>query len=310
MNKLEATTTPKVKYTGGICIRLNFTPKKREKITVVLPENVMVMIYKCLNWEEQASFNLVNKKWNEIGYTTPLRSIIRALIPLPFGAENMIKFSKYWDRPFTIKNMINLIKFQKEKSVNMDSFFKISEEVNLKWFQLHNNFRDFVFRSLAYQGLLLKEAHEDLKNDREIVKCAVKQHGDALQYAHPDLQKDLEIVQLAFEQRISSIQYADPKLSKDFILKNVHQYSCLLQYAHPSYSSELAFAYEVISKNPFAYKHATKEIRKTPEIALMAIKKNNYILNYLHDDLRKDDSFINELIKINPQARYFKKELK
>lgn len=46
-------------------------------------------------------------------------------------------------------------------------------------------------------GLALKYASNELKNDKKIVLLAIKNNGNALKYASEELQKDPEIIKIA-----------------------------------------------------------------------------------------------------------------
>tara|TARA_B100001093_G_C26846283_1_gene1022950 strand:+ start:609 stop:863 length:255 start_codon:yes stop_codon:yes gene_type:complete len=46
-------------------------------------------------------------------------------------------------------------------------------------------------------GLALKYASKEFKNDRKMVLLAVKSNGNALKYASEELQKDPEIINIA-----------------------------------------------------------------------------------------------------------------
>ena len=71
----------------------------------------------------------------------------------------------------------------------------------------------------ASDGSGLKDAPEELKNDREFVLQAVKKDGTALQYASKELQNDREIVMQAVKQNGSALQFASEELQNDAELK-------------------------------------------------------------------------------------------
>ena len=50
---------------------------------------------------------------------------------------------------------------------------------------------------LRKNGLALKYASKEIKNDKEMVLLAVKSNGNALEYASEELQKDQQIINIA-----------------------------------------------------------------------------------------------------------------
>ena len=61
----------------------------------------------------------------------------------------------------------------------------------------------------------LKDAPEEVKNDRGIVLAAVKQYGGALQYASEELMNDREIVIAAVKEDGGALESASEELKKD-----------------------------------------------------------------------------------------------
>ena len=72
-----------------------------------------------------------------------------------------------------------------------------------------------LLQQIQQDGWALRNASEDLKNNREIVLAAVKQDGDALRYASEDIKIDKEIVMAAVKQQGYALQYASAALRND-----------------------------------------------------------------------------------------------
>jgi hypothetical protein len=68
-------------------------------------------------------------------------------------------------------------------------------------------------------GNSLQFGSEEQKNDKEIVKVALKENGDSLQFASRELRNDKNIVLKAARQKSSSIRFASPRLknNKEFV---------------------------------------------------------------------------------------------
>ena len=74
-------------------------------------------------------------------------------------------------------------------------------------------------------GSGLKDAPEELKNDREFMLQAVKQDGNALLYASKELKNDREIVMEAVKQDGTALQYASAELkgNREIVMEAVKQ---------------------------------------------------------------------------------------
>ena len=61
----------------------------------------------------------------------------------------------------------------------------------------------------------LKYAHEDLRNDDDVVAAAVSHRGRALEHAGPSARNNKLIVQQAVRQNGTALEFASPELQKD-----------------------------------------------------------------------------------------------
>ena len=75
--------------------------------------------------------------------------------------------------------------------------------------------REFVLRAVAVNGLALKYAIEQLKNDIEVVMTAIRQNGHALQHVGPVFQHNKAIVLEAVSQSGNASMYADAQFLND-----------------------------------------------------------------------------------------------
>ena len=65
----------------------------------------------------------------------------------------------------------------------------------------------------------LKLASKRLKNDIEIVSCAVKIYPDSLQYAGDNLKSNADVVYIAAKKDFKVLRFADPILKNNNKLK-------------------------------------------------------------------------------------------
>ena len=86
---------------------------------------------------------------------------------------------------------------------------------------------------VAENGEALRDAPDELKNDREVVLVAVAKYGAALEYASKDLKNDKEIVMVAVAHKAYALKYASAELKndKEVVLAAVAQDGRALEYA-------------------------------------------------------------------------------
>jgi hypothetical protein len=78
--------------------------------------------------------------------------------------------------------------------------------------------------AVAFNGLVLQFATDQIKDNYEIVKQAVYQNGRALQYATSSLRENIRLIKLAIHYECSLISEAPPSLFQDIpaILDLIH----------------------------------------------------------------------------------------
>lgn len=78
----------------------------------------------------------------------------------------------------------------------------------------HNywNTREKVFAEVEVDGFQLKNASDDLKDDKPLVMAAVKDNWKALEHASPRLQDDKEVVLEASKQNPKAIYWASENI--------------------------------------------------------------------------------------------------
>lgn len=84
---------------------------------------------------------------------------------------------------------------------------------------VYNKKKVRMIKNVQQDGMLLRFANEQMRNDPEIVSHAVMQNGLSLQYASYKLKNNKSIVLKAVSQYSGALQYAGPKLKNDFEIK-------------------------------------------------------------------------------------------
>ena len=91
-----------------------------------------------------------------------------------------------------------------------------------------SNVSTFVCAAVAVNGLALRHASTDLKDDRDIVLTACDNDGRALQHASPRLRDDLEVASVAVTRCASALEYAGPvpRGDRGLVIAAVQHFGC------------------------------------------------------------------------------------
>ena len=97
---------------------------------------------------------------------------------------------------------------------------------------------EFVLEKVTKNGLVLRSASEDLKNNKEIVLAAVRENGIALKDASERLKDDKEVVLAAVGQNGRALKNASDRLTGDIyvVLAAMMQYPDAFVYSDVSNS--------------------------------------------------------------------------
>ena len=105
--------------------------------------------------------------------------------------------------------------------------------------------------------------------------------GSALKYASDELKADKDIVLLAVENKPESLRYASKELrnDKDVVIKAISKVGWILKYASLQLRKDIQvvkIALNAEIKGASAFQHISSNLRKIPEIAILAINKDIY----------------------------------
>ncbi|CAJ1452031.1 unnamed protein product [Effrenium voratum] len=130
--------------------------------------------------------------------------------------------------------------------------------------------KELVAEACWANGLALQHAPE-LKDDWEVVMCAVSRNGTALMWASPELQADKEVVSRAVCESGGALAYASQELraDRDVVLAAVRQRGIALRYA-------------------------SEDLKADREVVKAAAGQSKRALMYAADVLKKDAAFIKE----------------
>ena len=153
----------------------------------------------------------------------------------------------------------------------------------------------------------LKDASEELRNDKDIVLAAVARNGGMLQFASPELQKDKAIVSTAVVQNACALQYAceDMKSNREIVLTAVKVDGQVLQYANLELQNDKEVVLAAVQQNGLALEFASPRLQKNEEIVLTATKQNGSALEYVSPEFQYDKSIVLAAVVQKGQALEF-----
>ena len=154
--------------------------------------------------------------------------------------------------------------------------------------------RSSIYAAVVQDGMDLRDASPELRNDKAIVLAAVVQNAQALQYASEELRNDKEIVVAAVRQNPSILQYASPELkkNKELVLDAVQRGGTALQFASPELQNDKHIVLAAIQQNPPVLQYASLELRSDRQIILEFVQQCGYALRYASLELKDDKEIV------------------
>lgn len=196
--------------------------------------------------------------------------------------------------------------------------------------------KEEMLQAVAENGLALEHASPRLRNDRDVVRTAIRSWAPALQFASAQLRNDMSVVLIAIQayyfqhQNGNPFEYASEELqnNKEFIRSAVMLNGSAFQYVKPKFKSDreivLAavgrdarmlhfapqqlqddreFILEAVQQGDFVLENVREYYKNDREIVLTAVRKNNGIaLKFASTQLKNDREFIMKAIKANKTA--------
>lgn len=144
----------------------------------------------------------------------------------------------------------------------------------------HNLQAKYAHQAFKSNGALITHAADELKNDRELVKLALKTSGLSLKIT-PKFQDDDEVVKIALSHNIKSIQYTSSRIRGDRGLFMQH---------------------------PEIYCWASVKLRNNLKLTLLAIQKDHDNVKFMGDKLKDSESVADYVVKYAPEKFRFMSE--
>lgn len=179
---------------------------------------------------------------------------------------------------------------------------------------------------LELRGELLSRFSSSIKNNKDLVKIAVRSNGKALSAASNELlndrefileimqlegssfipeafRDDEEIVSLAVSKDSEALQWASDRLRADFNIVQLAVENCIAGYrfAHESIRAKRDLTLDVIEADGFLIKFVPAPLNKDREIVLTAMSNlsmfaDKKIFNYVPEEMRNDREIIYALL--------------
>ena len=147
---------------------------------------------------------------------------------------------------------------------------------------INNSNLDEMLEIVKKNGLNLKYASEELKNNKQVVLAAINQSPWAFKYASEALQQDYNIAFLTVS--LDSVLLKDMskelKNNRDIVLAAINSVDNV--------------------KSAYSVRFASDELKNDKEIILSAISKNVYVLQFASINLRDDTDIILAAIEQDP----------
>ena len=143
---------------------------------------------------------------------------------------------------------------------------KIKDGMSISYYV--NMEREETLKKVQNNGLALKYASDELKNDREVVLKAVQQFGWALEFASDELKNDKEVVLEAVQEYGYALEYASNKLKNDreVVLIAVQQNGDALEFASDELKNDKYVVLKAVQLDGDALEFASDELKNDKEI--------------------------------------------
>jgi hypothetical protein len=307
---------------NGLALRFASDDLKNDKniVTTAVTNNGMALLY--------ASENLRNDR--DVVDT----AVTKNALALQYASK---KFIKNRDNTDVIKkalinngmalkfidNIVTKDRFDHTYYGNLEQIAFENTPLSLEYasYAIHN--QENVKKAIAKDGMFLKNASPELKdnyyvvmgavalnglaleyssvawkgnhtNGVDVVKNAVNQNGMALQFATENLKKDENVVKNAVNQNGMALQFAIENLKKEknVVIEAVKKTGMALQFASDNLREDEDVVIEAVKQNGMALQFTTNNLKKKKNVVIEAVKKTGIALQFASDNLREDEDVV------------------
>jgi hypothetical protein len=261
-----------------------------------------VEVFIALLFDIYNKYNELNE--NEI-ITQQKEYILNLIFKLLLDNNRLELFNKhyYWinfiDKS-TLEKMKEKVKALPNKYLNLEQI--LDESKRPIFFEM--------LQKVKNDGLVLKHASEELRNNKTIVLTAIEQNGLALEFASEELRKDKEVVLKAIENNGLALEFASKELRKDYdiVLKAVKNDGLALKNADSTLQNNYNIVLSAIKQNAQALIYSGKIMQGNTLIIAEAIQHDISLLQYAYSSIKADKTFILNTVEKNGLALEFASE--
>jgi len=130
----------------------------------------------------------------------------------------------------------------------------------------------------------------ELKQDREAVLLAVRQHGKSLEHAADELKSDAEVVLAAVAQDGLAIQHASEALQHDHkvVIKALQQNGWAIELLPEAVRGDRELALTAVRSRGQSYRHLPKHLQQDRQVILAAVASDGETWHYIPHELQAD----------------------
>ena len=167
--------------------------------------------------------------------------------------------------------------------------------------------KDVVRVAVKNNGKALKFASEELKRDKEVVRVAVKNNGKAFKLASKELKGDRELVLAVVQEDGFLLSFASEELrgDREVVLAAIHNYGRALDFASEELRGDREVVLAAIRNYGCALDFASELLQKNEEVAFAAVQRNEKALEYVSEELLHNKLFLIKCYEIHKKRIYF-----
>lgn len=203
---------------------------------------------------------------------------------------------------------------------------------------------EIVVKALEIDGYNLSRLSDEHRNNKELVKTAVKSNRRAFEYASDKLKLDKnfiaevleldgrviefisqelrdikELAIISVSNRASAIKFLNEKLKNDSEIiqnaldKGLHNDARVLKFLPSKFQDSKDIVLKILELNGFDLEYASNRLKNDKDCIKVACKNNAYSLNYCNEKIKSDLNFFFELLEFTKDTfilEYFSDKIK
>jgi hypothetical protein len=160
------------------------------------------------------------------------------------------------------------------------------------------DYEKILVMGLATNGLSLKYANDDTKNNKGMIQIAIMQNPDAIQYIsekfrteHPDYYENILV--MALEKNGLALKYVPEEIQKNnigLVMTAVNQHGQALHEDIPEFRDNISVVSFAVLNDGTALDAASERIKNDESTVILAIKQNPLALRFASEEIQNNPS--------------------